>query len=220
MLCARGTYSSALGVSVCLECVSGKYLDTEGNDAEGDCILCGKGKYSGASGARLQLVHQLPPASTWTPRVTQPVRLCTCGLGTYSATGESSCVLRSGKYLTTEGNDEATDCELCGTGTYSAQQGQTSAATCVACPAGKYAATLGMSSCTLCGAGKYLTTQGSMERRIASCAALAPTPHSKDSRRQQRVWTAASANTLQRRAHPVKPPARIVVSASTRQHRA
>ena len=120
-----------------------------------------------------------------------------CGLGTYSATsGMSSCVsCGAGKYLTTEGNDEEADCELCGTGTYSAQQGQTSAATCVACPAGKYAATLGMSSCTLCGAGKYLTTQGSMEKRIASCAALAPTPLSKGSRRQQRVWTAASANT-------------------------
>ena len=34
MRCARGSYSSALGVSVCLECVSGKYADTEGNDQE------------------------------------------------------------------------------------------------------------------------------------------------------------------------------------------
>jgi len=58
----RGTYSSALGVSVCLECLSGKYLDTEDNDAEGDCILCGRGKYSGASCASSAAVSTNCPA--------------------------------------------------------------------------------------------------------------------------------------------------------------
>jgi allantoicase len=46
-----GTYSSALGASVCLDCPAGKYLATQGNDAESDCVLCGAGKYSSTPGA-------------------------------------------------------------------------------------------------------------------------------------------------------------------------
>eukprot|EP01045_Picozoa_sp_COSAG04_P060035 COSAG04_NODE_30083_length_265_cov_0.481928_1_plen_31_part_10 len=31
-----------------MDCVAGKYLVVEGNDAETDCVLCGVGKYSTA----------------------------------------------------------------------------------------------------------------------------------------------------------------------------
>jgi hypothetical protein len=61
--------------SACQDCVAGKYLATEGNDAATDCLPCAKGKYSSAPG----------------------VSVCVdCTSGKYSATegntNESSCV--------------------------------------------------------------------------------------------------------------------------------
>jgi hypothetical protein len=74
-----GTYSSALGASVCLDCPAGKYLATQGNNAESDCVLCGAGKYSSTPGAATCIE---------------------CGAGTYSsALGASVCLdCPAGKY--------------------------------------------------------------------------------------------------------------------------
>ena len=38
------------GATSCIGCVAGKYLDTEGNDAETDCVLCARGTHSSALG--------------------------------------------------------------------------------------------------------------------------------------------------------------------------
>ena len=43
------------GATACIDCVAGKYLDTEGNDAETDCVLCARGTYSSALGVSVCL---------------------------------------------------------------------------------------------------------------------------------------------------------------------
>jgi hypothetical protein len=43
------------GASACSDCVAGKYLGTEGNDAATDYELCAKGKYSSALGVSVCL---------------------------------------------------------------------------------------------------------------------------------------------------------------------
>jgi rubredoxin len=43
------------GAIACRDCVAGKYLATEGNNAATDCVLCGLGKYSSAMGVSVCL---------------------------------------------------------------------------------------------------------------------------------------------------------------------
>ena len=50
MPCGLGQYAATSGMSACVLCGAGKYLDTEGNTNEAPCVPCGLGRYSNTSG--------------------------------------------------------------------------------------------------------------------------------------------------------------------------
>ena len=51
--CPVGTYSPSegLSVSVCTQCVPGKYSSTEGNMSDDACVLCGQGTFASTRGS-------------------------------------------------------------------------------------------------------------------------------------------------------------------------
>ena len=51
----RAESAGQAGATACYDCVAGKYLATEGNDAETDCMLCARGTYSYSVGVSVCL---------------------------------------------------------------------------------------------------------------------------------------------------------------------
>ena len=98
------------------------------------------------------------------PTCAQTTASAGCGPGTYAVGAGASCqACPAGKYLPTEGNDDASDCVDCMCGTYSTVVGASSIDTCQHCGAGKYGTDTGnvdKAHCEQCGAGTYSDGQG------------------------------------------------------------
>jgi hypothetical protein len=76
---------------------TGKYLDTPGNDEEADCVSCGTGKYSTATGATENMMCQQCPGGKHLP--------------TTGNDSEDDCVAcAKGKYTPSHGMSVCTDC--------------------------------------------------------------------------------------------------------------
>ena len=178
-LCPKGTYQSRSGSTACDKCVSGKYLDTLGNDAENNCLTCpsDSGNNREASTTEADCKCKAGAFGVNGGPTCNP-----CLQGTYQpARGQTNCATcSSGKYLDTVGNDEEQDCKACpansgnniagsaletsckcNRGAFGAHGGPA----CALCPQGGYQANSGQSTCNKCLSGKYLDGIGNDEER-------------------------------------------------------
>jgi hypothetical protein len=116
MYSCAGAVRILTALTQCFDCVPGKFLATEGNDAATDCVPCAAGTYSTTSGASSNSTCIACAAGTYSAA---GVAVCiACTAGTYSetvgASSNSTCIAcAKGTYLATEGNDAATDCVPC-----------------------------------------------------------------------------------------------------------
>ena len=164
---------STLGVATCTGCVAGKYKTTTGSVA---CTDCDVGTYSETVHASTSSTCLTCPANSNSPASSSGIVTCTCNAGFTGPDGGvcSSCV--AGKYKTTSGSIECTNC---GVNTYSQVLGASASYSCTACDIGKNSPVGSTSStacesvcdvgttgppgaCTGCVAGKYKTTTGSV----------------------------------------------------------
>ena len=167
-MCLLILFFSSQAVWTCLECVSGKYLDSKGSISEDNCDDCEQGTYQTEAGA--SFCHACVAGKYSTTLQASFESACVpCVAGKYSTTISAAvsdvcqdCV--EGKYLGTTGNDEEHDCIKCPKGSWGSFTMRTSLGDCILCDMGKHSCATGAISsgtCESCSAGKYLESIGS-----------------------------------------------------------
>ena len=143
-------------------CNAGQYYVRNGNAAQNTCTNCGTGTYQSENGHRYSTCDD-------------------CLEGKYqNALGQDHCEpCPAGTFLTTKGNDAASDCSSCTTAhvhsqahTVTSAAGSDESSDCKAtsCKKGYYVSGSGSSAtCSACSAGQYQTTDGGTS--CSSCSA-------------------------------------------------
>ena len=113
--CPMGTYQPGTGMSECVDCAPGKFLDVPGRDAESECQSC-------------------PAHAGNSPAGSAYESACKCDAGSAGPAGGPVCALCDpGKHQASTG---AVACVECDAGTYLSSPGSASELDCLACPAG------------------------------------------------------------------------------------
>jgi hypothetical protein len=178
--CPAGKYKIGAGDAVCSDCISGKYLETQGVTQEISCVSCPASSSSAAASTAIanclcNAGHTGPNGGT----------CIACATGKYKiGAGDAACSdCGTGKYLDTQGATQESSCVSCPASSSSATASTTienclcnaghtgpNGGTCVACATGKYKIGAGDAACSDCGAGKYLETEGAtQESSCVSC---------------------------------------------------
>ena len=153
--CRAGTFKDVNGSTACVPCARGKYLESQGNKEESDCVRCLPGKFSTVVGAF------------------RAVQCQNCAAGKYveleGSDVETDCVqCTAGKFSTVVGAAKSAECQHCEAGKFSAALGAVEVSTCKFCDSGKYSNERGSSSCVTCPSGKKTNTPGAVAQ--SACA--------------------------------------------------
>ena len=143
--CSAGKYMPNSFGNYCALCPNGRYLTTEGNVAESDCIDCPAGKVN-------------PGGSYGTDYdSSEDCDQCLAGQYQFEAGKESCEPCGAGSFRNSAGGSM---CEPCGRGKYSIEIGAALEASCKNCPAGWYQPSLGRDKCIPCEKGRFNNVEG------------------------------------------------------------
>jgi hypothetical protein len=146
--------TEALYGRTCLQCLSGKYSDTDFTRGSsylytGEVSELGAGLSYNPASARGDPLCSSCPANSDSPPGSSALSSCKCNIGFTGIDGGTCSVCPAGKYKDSIGDSVCTDC---GVGTYSAA----GATACTGCGSGYYySSSSGASPCKLCATGQY-----------------------------------------------------------------
>jgi hypothetical protein len=146
--------TEALYGRTCLQCLSGKYSDTDFTRGSsylytGEVSELGAGLSYNPASARGDPLCSSCPANSDSPPGSSALSSCKCNTGFTGIDGGTCSVCPAGKYKDSIGDSACTDC---GVGTYSAA----GATACTGCGSGYYySSSSGASPCKLCATGQY-----------------------------------------------------------------
>ena len=160
--------NQVIGQRTCLNCLAGKWSETEGLADQNLCVPCGIGKISKYVGATSEDTCALCAAGLFSDeqsRIGDTGDCDPCPAGTSSSVEGLSAIddceqCVAGKFNNVPGLQE---CKNCLRGRYGVQVGADEFSDCAACPTGKFLSTYGstdLTDCAECPVGFYTDEQG------------------------------------------------------------